>query len=561
MRRIAVLILAVATAATALAGCGGGSSGTSSGPTGTGHRGGTLVMLSNSSWGTLDPAKNYTVLGFQSVQYVDDGLVGFRRAAGVAGTEIVPDLASAVPAPTDGGKTYTFHLRPGIHYSDGSLVRPSDFVTVFKRQFTVPGPANSFYEGIVGGTQCAKSAAQCDVTKGVVADDATGTLTFHLTAPDPEFLDKLALPFAVAVPANTPLHDMGNTPIAGTGPYMWKSYEPNNGAVMVRNPHFHVWSTAAQPPGTPNQITFKFGLTLEDEVTEIENGQADWMADAPPADRLNEIGTKYSAQAHINPLTAIYYMALDVRVPPFNNLEARQAVNYAVDRGTYVKIFGGASLAQPSCQVLPPNFPGYKPYCPFTLHPSADGKWTAPDLAKARRLVKRSGTLGAHVAVVGTNDTLGRAITLQFVDDLNRIGYVATPKLLSNAIQYPYIQQSKNHIQVGYSQWFQDYPAASDFLNVLLGCGYFRPGSDASPNISEFCDRAVQGQMNHALQLGESDVPAANELWAQVDAHVTDLSPIITLFNPKLVDFVSARLRGYLYNPQAGFLWDEASVR
>jgi peptide/nickel transport system substrate-binding protein len=71
--------------------------------------------------------------------------------------------------------------------------------------------------------------------------------------------------------------------------------------------------------------------------------------------------------------------------------------------------------------------------------------------------VKQSGTQGAHVAVVGTTDTIGKAITLQFVQDLNRIGYVATAKLLSNAIQYPYIQDSRNHVQVGYSQWYQDY--------------------------------------------------------------------------------------------------------
>jgi len=236
-------------------------------------------------------------------------------------------------------------------------------------------------------------------------------------------------------------------------------------------------------------------------------------------------------------------------------------VNYAVERGMYVKIFGGPSLAQPSCQVLPPNFPGYKPYCPFTLHAGASGRWSAPDLAKARQLVRQSGTRGAHVAVVGTTDTVGKAITLQFVQDLNRIGYVATPKLLSNAIQYPYIQDSRNHVQVAYSQWFQDYPAASDFLNVLLGCGYFHPGSDASPNISGFCDRSVQAQMNHALQLGETNPAAANLVWSQVDRRATNLSPIITLFNPKLVDFVSERLHGYQYNPQAGFLWDEAWIR
>jgi peptide/nickel transport system substrate-binding protein len=410
MRRITVSVVATLAGVAGVAACGGSAPG-GGGTAGGSHRGGTIIMLSNASWGTLDSAKNYTVLGFQSAQYVYDGLVGFRRAAGVAGTAIVADLATAVPKPTDGGRTFVFHLRKGIRYSDGSTMKASDFATVFKRQFTVPGPANGFYQGIVGGGQCASSPRRCDLSKGVVPDDAAGTVTFHLTAPDPEFLDMLALPFAVAVPATTPLHDMGNTPVPGTGPYTWKSYQPNTGAVMVRNPYFHEWSKDAQPAGNPNKIEFKFGLTTEDEVTAVENGQADWMADAPPADRLDEIGTKYASRAHINPLTAIYYMALNVNVPPFDNLQARQAVDYAIERNAYVKIFGGPSLAQPACQVLPPNFPGYKPYCPFTLHPSSGGKWSAPDLAKARQLVKQSGTQGAHVAVVGTTDTIGKAIS------------------------------------------------------------------------------------------------------------------------------------------------------
>jgi peptide/nickel transport system substrate-binding protein len=552
------VVLALATG-----GCGGGSSSSSAPSQGGGsgsHRGGTMILLSNASWGTLDPAKNYTVLGFETAQYTSDGLVGFKRQGGKASTIIVPDLATSVPAPTGGGTTYVFHLRPGIHYSNGATFKPSDFVTTFKRQFTVPGPANSFYQGIVGGAQCARTPASCDLSKGVIPDDAADTLTIHLTSPDPEFMDKLALPFAVAVPAGTPMHDMGNTPIPGTGPYMWQYYRPNEGALMVRNPHFHVWSTDAQPAGNPDQIKFTFGLTVEDEVTEIENGQADWMADAPPADRLNEMGTTYASQTHINPLTAIYYMALNVNIPPFNNLKARQAINYGVDRSAYVKIFGGSALAQPSCQILPPNFPGYSPYCPYTQNPSSSGKWTAPDLAKARQLVKQSGTQGAQVAVVGTNDTVGKEITLQFVQDLNRIGYHATPKLLSNAIQYGYIQDSSNHVQVGYSQWFQDYPAASDFLNVLLGCPYFHPGSDASPNISGYCDHSIQAEMDHALKVGETDQVAANTIWTDVDKRLTDQAGIVTLFNPNLVDFVSKRIGGYQYGLQSGFLFDLAWV-
>jgi peptide/nickel transport system substrate-binding protein len=556
--RLGRMIGYAAVVAVVASACGSGSSGGSSGGGGS-HRGGTMIMLSNTSWGTLDPAKNYTVLGFQSAQYVADGLVGFRRAGGVAGTQIVPDLATTVPAPTDRGKTYVFQLRKGIHYSNGAPVKASDFATVFKRQFTVPGPANSFYEGIVGGTACAKSASACDLSKGVVTNDAAGTVTFHLTAPDPEFMDKLALPFAVAVPGSTPPHDMGNTPIPGTGPYMWKTYNPNKVALMVRNPYFHEWSAAAQPDGNPSRIQFNFGLTVEDEVTEIENGQADWMADAPPADRLNEIGTKYASQAHVNAQTAMYYMALNVNIPPFNNLKARQAINYAAQRSTYVKIFGGPSLAQPSCQVLPPNFPGYKPYCPYTKNPGAN--WSAPDIAKAKKLVKESGTAGQSVSVVVPDDEVNKAMGVYLQSVLNQIGYKAKVKPISGNIFFTYVQNTKNKVQINVQQWYQDYPAASDFLYILFGCESFHPGSDSSINIAGFCNKKINDQMHKALNLAVEDEAAANRLWTKIDKMVTNQAPMATLFTPKHIDFVSKRVGNFTFSKQFYWLVDQSWVQ
>ena len=348
----------------------------------------------------------------------------------------MPDLATAIPEPTDGGKTYTFTLRKGITYSDGTPLKASDFVTVMKRQFTVPGPT-SFYTGLVGADACAKNPKTCDLSQGVVADDSAGTVTFHLVAPDPEFLFKLSLPFAFArAGEHQPQADRRRLP-PGTGPYMWKSYDPDKEAVLVRNPHFKLWSADAQPEGNPDQIVEKFGLSVEDEVTAVENGDADMVFDQDgiPADRLNEIDTKYASQAHVNQLTADYYMAINVRVPPFNNKLARQAVNYAVDRQAMVKIYGGPSLATASCQVLPPGFPGYEQYCPYTANPAPNGAgpWTAPDVAKAKQLVQQSGTAGASVSVVGTTDTVGKSLTLQLVNDLNAIGYKATAKLLGRA--------------------------------------------------------------------------------------------------------------------------------
>jgi peptide/nickel transport system substrate-binding protein len=541
------------------AGCGGssGSSSSSSTQAAGAQKGGTLTILANAGFGVADPAQNYTLQEWSLLIDTHDGLSQFQRVAGPAGTKLVPDLATSLPEPTNGGKTYVFHIRKGIKFSNGQTMKPSDFVATFERQFTVPGPTG-FYSGIVGADKC--SAKSCDLSQGAVADDSAYTLTINLTAPDPEFLDKLALPFAYVVPASTSKKLTGNDVPPGTGPYMWQSYNPNSQAVLVRNPYFHVWNAAAQPAGYPDKIVEKYGQTVSDEVTAVQNGQADavYDGDVIPADRLNELNSpKYASQVHVNPLTADWYFALNTRRPPFNNLKARQAINYAADRSAYVKIAGGPSLAVPTCQILPPNFPGYKPYCPYTAG-TDHTKWTGPDLAKAKQLVKESGTAGMKVVVNSDNES-NKAIAEQMVADLNKIGYKASTQLLNASIQYPFVQNSNNSGKwnVAYSAWYQDYPAASDFLNVLTGCGSIHPHSDASPNIAAFCDKTIQAQMDKALTLGVTDPEAASNMWAQVDHAVTDQAPWVDLYNPKLIDFLSSRVHGYKFNPQWYILVDQ----
>jgi peptide/nickel transport system substrate-binding protein len=322
-----------------------------------------------------------------------------------------------------------------------------------------------------------------------------------------------------------------------------------------------VWSKDAQPEGMPDEIVQRFGLTVEAEVTQVEQGQADFIANADsiPSDRLGEISTRYASQVHINPLTAVFYFAMNTRIPPFNNLKARQAVNFATDRKALVKIYGGPKLATPTCQILPPNFPGYEPYCPYTKNPGT--KWTAPDLAKAQKLVAESGTKGMPVKVNSDTTEVDKAYGEYFVGLLNSLGYKAKPQFLSNDIQYPFVQNSKNKVPFAYSSWYQDYPAASDFLNVLLGCGSFHPNSNSSPNIAEFCDRGIQAQMDHAGKVGLTDPEAGNKVWAQVDHAVTDKAPWVSMFNPKLLDFVSKRVKGYQFSPQWYFMLDQASVK
>jgi len=555
--RMMSLGAAVAALAVTAAACGGSSGSSTTTPQTTGHKGGTFTILANSAFGVADPAQNYTLEEWQLLIDTHDGLVSFQKAGGAAGNKIVPDLATSVPVPTNGGKTYLFHIRKGIKFSNGQTLKPSDFVTTFERQFTVPGPT-SFYSSIVGANKC--STKGCSLSKGVIANDSAYTLTINLTAPDPELMDQLSLPFAFAVPASTSPKLTGNNVPPGTGPYMWKSYNPNTQAVLVRNPYFHVWNSAAQPAGYPNEIIEKYGLLVSDEVTQVLNGQANEVfdGDSIPSDQLSTLNSpKYSGQVHVNTLTADYYFALNTRRPPFNNPLARQAINYAANRTAYVKIYGGPSLAVPTCQILPPNYPSYTAYCPYTSG-SNHTKWTGPDLTKAKQLVQQSHTAGMKVVVDSTNDQVGKAFAEQMVSDLNAIGYKASPQLLAASIQYPFVQNSSNSGKwnVGYSAWYQDYPAASDFLNVLLGCGTIHPNSDASPNIAAFCDKAIQSKIDQAETMGATNPSGAAALWTQVDHADTNAAPWVDMFNPKQIDVLSHNVHGYSWSPQWYILID-----
>lgn len=525
------------------------------------HAGGTLHLVATAAGGTLDPMVNYNLQYWQLYQATYDGLVSFQKVDGDPSFDVVPDLAVAMPKVTNGGKTYTFVLRKGIKFSNGKTVTVNDVLASFQRIFKVSNPnAGSWYNDIVGGPACVTTPATCKLTGGVVVNAATNTVVVNLIAPDAEFLDQLAVPFGSIVPANTPGKDQGDTPIPGTGAYEFTSYNPNSALIMKRNPYFKVWSAAAQPKGYPNEIEMTFGLPVESEVTAVENGQADWIFDPIPADRLSEISTKYASQVHVHTLTADWYAPMNVNIAPFNNLKARQAVNYALNKNSLVALYGGKELAVPTCTILPPGFPGYVKYCAYNSNSSST--YAGPDLKKAKALVKASGTAGEKVAVVAQNDPVDESVGEYIEGVLNQIGYKATLKPLSQNIEFNYIQNTNNKVQISVTQWYQDYPAASDFLKVLLGCGNFHKGSDNSINIAGLCDKSIDAKMATAESLEITNPKAANKLWGQIDQTImTTEAPWVPLFNPKLVDFIGKRVGNYQFSLQFYMYVDQLWVK
>ena len=141
------------------------------GSSGAEHQGGKLRAVVGSSPASIDPALAYYAESWAVLAMTNDGLVAFRKVGGIQGTQLVPDLAVSLPLLTDGGRTYTFQVRPGIRYSDGRPVQPADFRRAIERLFELGSPGAPYYAGIVGADRCAKGK-RCDLSRGIVADRA-----------------------------------------------------------------------------------------------------------------------------------------------------------------------------------------------------------------------------------------------------------------------------------------------------------------------------------------------------------------------------------------------------
>jgi peptide/nickel transport system substrate-binding protein len=537
------------------------------------HCGGTLTLdgaytMTAAAHFASDPAVAWDSADWQMLAMTNDGLVGYRRVGGPAGDELVPDLARFLPVAAGHGTTYTFRLRAGIRYSNGQPVRPEDVRRALERVFILNhggGPAAYFYSGIVGATSCERHPQSCTLSRGIVTNDQAGTVTFHLTAPDPDFLDKLAIPFADAVPAETPDHQLSAAQIPATGPYMTRSLQPTHAGVLVRNSRFRQWSAQAQPDGFPDQIVLRLGAAPGVAVDAVEHGHADVLFSPPPVSRIHELATRYANLLHTYSMGATYALFLNTRVRPFNVAAARQAVNYAIDRNTMIHLAGGPAVAQPTCQILPPTLPGYQPYCPYTINPGPSGAWQAPDLARAQQLARRSGTLGDKVTVV-TDPAQpvmpGPAAGRYVVTVLRQIGYRASLRAIASPqTHWNTIDNSRNKIQIGEFRWSEDYPAPWDFFGPLLSCHAFLPGNPANLNDSEYCDPRVDAQFRQALAAQARSPDAARRLWASIDREIVGQAPWVPIYNPRALVVLSARVGNYQFHPLWHLLIDQLWVR
>ena len=507
---------------------------------GSEHVGGTLTVAFGQPFTTIDPAFAYDADIGQALTPVYDGLVTARGGGPVSAGILVPDLATELPRPVDGGKTYIFTIRKGVSYSDGRPVLASDFARGFRRALVGDSPVAPV--NLVGAEGCIKNASilglplvvhrlprsVCDLSRGVIADDATGLLTLHLTAPDADFVYLAGK--VVPSPPGTPDTDIGRTPLPSTGPYQIGEFDIDGSLTLVRNPHFSAWSVAAQPAGYPDVIRIQVERDEAAAVDAVLNGKADLTQSKTRFDLTTTLPTRTNVSYQEN----AQYVYLNSKQPPFDRKEVRQALNYAVDRRALIALYPGSSAAATlSCQLLPPSFPGYRPYCPYQTG-RADGPYAGPDMDKARLLVRQSGTTQIPITI----HRLAVSLYQQFPDYIAKIlrdlGYTVTIEDIPPGGDDPW-----SPVLAGYQiftmwGWTPDYPNPASF--------YYAQASCSTPNMNQFCDQAVETLAKAASELATSDPNAALADWTEVDRRLTDDAAFLTLGNHKRLDVTSERL-------------------
>ena len=525
------------SSATSSAASSSSSSSTTASGASSGKTGGTATVVEGTFPQSLDPSIDFTTQGGEVHWLTYLGPYSFAHASGNAGTAIIPSMATALPTVSDGGKTYSFTLRSGLKYSDGTPVKASDLTFAIERDLKLGWSAASFLTSTIQGAS-AYSKGTAKTISGITTNDSTGKTTIHLVSPYGAFVDVLAVPGVSYLPPTTAMKPLPNSPPVGFGPYIIKNVQPNVGLDMVLNPNYSSQAIPGIPAGHMNvHVSVQSNTTTE--ASDVLNNSADvfdWGDTIPPAlvQQISGQSSRYKAWE----TNKTFYWFLNTTQKPFTSLQAREAVQIATDRPALARL--GSGQLVPGCYLLPPQMAGHPGQpCPNptggTFDPNA-----APNLTEAKKLVQESGESGAAVTVWAEN----RQPRLQWAENyaatLNAIGFKATLKTIADADYFSTIETLKNHPQTGFADWQQDFPNPTDFYQNLVDARAIVPVGNS--NYEEVNDPHIQSTLDSLYPVPGSQISTAASKWANLDYYVTQKAYVVPFGYLESPEFVSNRI-------------------
>jgi peptide/nickel transport system substrate-binding protein len=494
------------------------------------RKGGVLKFALRGDFDSTDPGAMYYAFSNNFARLYARGLLTYTSKPGVAGTKPAPDLAEALGEPGDGNKTWTYRLRKGIKYEDGTEVTARDVkyavARTFDRDVLQSGPA--YFKTLLDadGYQGPYKDTDLDHFTGVATPD-DHTVVFRLKEPFGEFNELLMfsgqtapVPQAKDSGADYRLHPLS------TGPYMWDGdYEPDKGGALVHNPH---WDAATDPNRA--QLPDRVEVTAGVDADKIDDIVLD--GDAHVAMTGNGLDTaardKVLADPELkaradNPVTGFHsFIPVNTKLVP--NVDCRRAIVYAADRDAMWQAYGGAVGGEMATSIQPPNIPGRQAFDMYEAEPGYHG-----DKDKARDALAKCGKPDGFSTVMTYHGSdADKAAAEAMRTSLGEVGIKVTLTTFETGT-YALDQvgspafMAQNQIGLATYGWAADWPTGYGFMQPLLDGEAIQPTGNV--NVPELDDPAINTLWHQAAQARSPE--EREKLYAQIDHKALELAAVV----------------------------------
>jgi peptide/nickel transport system substrate-binding protein len=521
------------------------------------HKGGTLKMVNSSDVDSLDPAESYYAWVWNFSRYYARTLTTASAAVGLGGDKLQLDLAKSQTISSD-GLTYTYTLKDGLKWEDGTPITSQDIKYGIERAFAqdviTGGP--TYLIGLLDEGQNYKGPYKDPSGLNSIQTPDTNTITFTLKSPFADF------PFLLAMPSAAPVKQSMDTGAKyrdkpfSSGPYVVSNYQPGKSITLTRNQY---WSSATDSvrKALPDEID----VTLNVDPNTIDN---ELMAGQVDID-TSQVGVQAAAQAKIlldptlkknadEPNTGfIRYFAINTQVKPFDNIHCRNAVQYAADKVALQTARGGPDAGGSiGTSMLPPNIGGYDPtLTPFT------GKSGKPDLDKAKAELTACGQPnGFNTVIASTNKGKGPLVAQALQQALAQVGIKATLDLTDASNYYSAtIGTPANALKKGYgimnAGWGADFPTGYGFLDVLVDGTKIIP-TGGNVDTAMLNDPTINAAVVAATK--ESDPTKAAADWGQINKMVMDQAVHLPYVYDKALNYRNPEMTNVFINGYYGMV-------
>ena len=514
-------------------------------------KGGTLNLWSSQDTDSWDPVTSYYAWSINMQRLFSRTLLTYAPKPGKDGLQLVPDLATAMPTISSDQKTYTFKMRSGLKWDDGSPITSKDIKYGIERGFAedviVPGPQYAVlaldqgqkYPGPYKDTSPDKLGLRTVETP----DDST--IIFHLAKADSSFPYEISMPIGSPVPQKRDTGAKYNLNPASSGPYMFapNGLQVGKSYTWVRNPN---WSTAVDPvrKALPDKIVLTITTNADDMDSRLIAGTADLD--------VGQSGVQAQARTQIlqdpklkansdDPNTGfIRYAAMSQNVAPFNNVDCRKAVIYASDPTSLQAARGGpVAGGDIGTNMLPPNILGSDPnYDPYNRK---QGK-PQDDMAK-QELAKCGKPSGFDTKIAVRNNKpaeIASATALQAA--LKVVGINATIEQYDGSQIASVVGSPDNVHKKGYgimiAGWGADFPTGYGYLSALADGPFILKNGNF--NLPEINDPTINGLFDQAL--AEPDPTKAGAIYAQINQKIMEGAYYLPFVFDRALNYRNPRL-------------------